>query len=189
MSRELDYLLSRFVKASSLSGGPLRQAMGEIVEDFVEYVWVSVSRQYPNLQSRIVKGADEPITIFGSFKESVDRHCYINDKLVLAVECKTYLDKCYLQRADSDFSLLKENNKDFSSIIVSLQDSVAKDTFSYFMSRRNIDKIFFFSSVKRSSAPEKHISRNPEWLLENKIYDFINYIKNIFEEENKNGTH
>lgn len=111
------------------------------------------------------------------------------NKLVLAIECKTYLDKCYLQRADSDFSLLKENEKDFSSIIVSLQDSVAKDTFSYFMSRKNIDRVFFFSSIKRSSTPERHISRNPEWILESKVQDFVSYIINIFEEENKNDTY
>lgn len=83
MGKELDYLLSRLIRVSSLNGGPLRQGMGEIVENFVEYVWNNISKQYPNLQSKIAKGTDEPITIFGSFKESVDKHCYIITSLFL----------------------------------------------------------------------------------------------------------
>lgn len=91
-----------------------------------------------------------------------------------------------MQRADSDFSLLKENNN-FRAIVISLQDSVAADTYSFFVRRGNIDRIFYLSNVKRNSSPEKHISRNPEWLLEEKITNFVDYIKNQFEEEYKNA--
>lgn len=187
MSKELNYLLSLLKGAAVLKGGALRAAMGKIVEDFTEYIWNEVAKEFPTLDSLMIRGEKSPITIFGSFKESVDKHCYINGKLVLAVECKTYLDKCYLQRADSDFSLLKENNN-FISVIVSLQDSVAQDTLSYFMTRKNINKVFFLSNIKRCSMPDKHISRNPEWILEEKITELVNFIKQIYEEENKNAT-
>lgn len=186
---EYDWLLSQLKKASILSGGLLRKKMGEIVEQFVEIVWNNVSKDYPTLEAKIVKGESAPIPIYGSFSESVDRHCFINGKLVLAIECKTYLDKCYLQRADSDFSLLKEK-EDFTSIIVSLQDSISKDAFSYFLNKRNVEHVFFFSNEKRSSTPNKHISRNPDWISRNKINIFIDFVKTIFETEAyKNGTY
>lgn len=118
MSKELNYLLSLLKGAAVLKGGALRAAMGKIVEDFTEYIWNEVAKEFPTLDSF----------------------------------------------------------------------SVAQDTLSYFMTRKNINKVFFLSNIKRCSMPDKHISRNPEWILEEKITELVNFIKQIYEEENKNAT-
>lgn len=55
MSKELEFLLSYLQEAKKLSGGPLRARMGDLVENFVEYVWNNVASNYPNLQSTIIK--------------------------------------------------------------------------------------------------------------------------------------
>ena len=47
------------------------------------------------------------------------------------LHCKTYLDKCYMQRADSDFNIMKMSNNAFKAIIVSLEDSVKSDSFNF----------------------------------------------------------
>ncbi len=179
MNKVISFLFEQLEEAKLLSGGPLRAKMGTIVEDFVDQAWAQLSKKYPNVSAEIKVGSKSPITIYNSFKESVDRHCYINGELVLAIECKTYLDKCYLQRADSDFNLMK-GSKHFFSCILSLQNSVNEDTLKYFLSRGNIDEVFFFSDKKRDSQAENHICRNPQFLDEEKILIFLNKMEDFF---------
>lgn len=179
MNKVISFLFEQLNEAKELSGGPLRAKMGTIVESFVDRAWAGLCEKYPNVPAEIKIGSKSPITIYKSFKESVDRHCYINGKLVFAIECKTYLDKCYLQRADSDFSLMKSSEQ-FSSCILSLQNSVNEDTFEYFLSKGNIDNVFFFSDKKRDSKAENHICRNLQFLDEEKILAFLNKMEEFF---------
>lgn len=178
-----ELLIEALNEASPLSGGKLRQVMGAIVEDLVEVIWNNFSEKYPEAKATICKGDTTPIKIIdcynNSIEESVDRHCYINGKLVLAIECKTYLDKCYLQRADSDFNLMKTSNN-FKGIIVSLQDSIAEESYNFFMNRGNVDKVFYLADGKRNSASDKHISRNTDKIKKEYIANLVNYIENFF---------
>lgn len=185
----VDEIFSLFIEslqeASSLEGGPLRKRMGEIVEELVEYIWNNLSDKYPNVKAKICIGSDSPIkiidTLGNSIEESVDRHCYINDQLVLAIECKTYLDKCYLQRADSDFNLMKTNHN-FQSIIVSLQDGIGKDAYNFFMNRGNVNKVYYLADGKRNSSRDKHISRNTDKIHKEYLKTLINDIERFFIE-------
>lgn len=101
---------------------------------------------------------------------------------IAAIECKTYLDKCYLQRADSDFHLLKSSNS-FLSIILSLQNSVSKNSEMFFLDQENIDNIFYLADVKRSS--ERHISRHSEWIGFEKVKIFIDFIRSLENKKNE----
>lgn len=179
MNKAISFLFEQLNEAKELNGGPLRAKMGTIVENFVDQAWALLCEKYPNVPAEIKIGSKKPITIYKSFKESVDKHCYINGQLVLAIECKTYLDKCYLQRADSDFNLMK-GSEQFFYCILSLQNSVNEDTFEYFLSRGNIDGVFFFSDKKRDSKAENHICRNLQFLDKEKIFTFLNKMEEFF---------
>lgn len=147
-----EYLLEHLVEVSEYVGGTQRTLMGELVENFVDFIWEKIQDKYNDSSSKITVGSTKPIKVVSpsgySIAESVDRHIYINRKIVAAIECKTYLDKCYLQRADSDFALLK-TNENFASIILSLQNACSENSFNFFLDRGNIDKIFILSNVKK----------------------------------------
>lgn len=103
-------------------------------------------------------------------------HLYINDIPIIFAECKTYLDKCYLDRANSDLFHLRKINDNIRCIIVSLENAVSTNAENYFKDLGNIDKIFYLVDGKRSS-------KKPVWKKEyykpiNKIVlnNLINYI-------------
>lgn len=164
-----------------LTGGALRTAMGDIVENLVEKIWRDLCEKYPLIDAYICKGVSCPLIITdkegNQITESVDRHCYINGKLVAAIECKTYLDKCFMQRADSDFNLMKSSNE-FKAYVVSLEDAVATSSFNFFMNRKNIDNVFYLADSKRNS--KKHISRNREAIKSEYVDSLIQELEKFF---------
>lgn len=181
------YLIEKLTEASTLDGGPQRKVMGDLMEDLTTFIWNEVAKEYPTLKSEIVVGSTCPYKIVddkGNYiEESVDRHCYINDKLVLAVENKNYVDKCFMQRADGDFNLMKSGvNNNFKGIIIALQDGIAKNSYDFFMNRGNIDNVYYLADGKRNSKYEKHISRNLDKVNIDKIQKLVDDIVKIFEE-------
>ena len=179
-----NYINNELNNASTLTGGPLRQVMGELVENMIDLIWQEMQKKYPNVNSKITVGKKTPIKITnkgGSIEESVDRHGFINGKMVIGIECKTYLDKCYLQRADSDFALMKEG-ADFEAIIVSLENAVSDNAFNFFMNRNNIDNVFYLADGKRKSGIDNHISHNRERINKEKIAILVDKIEGYFKE-------
>lgn len=176
-----NFLMKELEGASAYSGGELRTAMGGIVEHLTDLIWGELQKKYPQVDAKIVPGPTSPLTITdgcGNYiTESVDRHCYIDGQLVLAIECKTYLDKCFMQRADSDFHLMKTSNS-FDAIIVSLENAIADISYNFFMNQHNIDQTFFLSDVKRNSA--RHISRHRENIKFLLIEPLINKMESYF---------
>lgn len=174
-------LLYKLEQASTLSGGPLRQEMGDMVETFTDEIWNFLCEKYPHVNAEIRKGPTDPIKIVdkdgNSITESVDRHCYINNKLVLAIECKTYLDKCFMQRADSDFHLMKTSNN-FEAIIVAFENAAAENAFNFFMNQKNINNVYFLADSRRNSA--RHISRNRDHIKPELINSFVTKLESYF---------
>lgn len=174
-------LICKLEKVSILSGGALRQEMGDMVEKLTDEIWNSLCEKYPYVNAEIRRGPDDPIQIVdddgNSITESVDRHCYINGKLVLAIECKTYLDKCFMQRADSDFHLMKTSN-DFEAIIVAFENAAAENAFDFFMNRKNINNVYFLADSRRNS--NRHISRNREHVKSELVNNFIAKLESYF---------
>lgn len=185
MNEIKNFILEQFEIERKLDeGGKIRQFSGEIVENVSEMIWNLLSSKYPEVNAQIYTGKDKPYKIVdpdGNYiNESVDKHCYINGKLVLAIECKTYLDKCYMQRADSDFNLLKSYNKDFDAIIISQENAIGDNSFNFFLNRKNIDKVYYFADGKRNSAKLKRIYYNPDRLNDDLILTLINDMEKYF---------
>jgi hypothetical protein len=187
-----EFIYNKFDLLQSLedkpnSGGQIRHHSGILVEDLVSFIWNVVVKNYPNKTLRIIHGKDEPIKlvnkkgdVVGKLNESVDRHCFINDKLVAIIECKTYLDKSFMQRADSDFALIKTGLETKpTSMIVSLENAVADSAFNYIMNVGNIDNVFFFSKVKRNSAKNKRIYKHKDRILDVLILNLITKVEEI----------
>lgn len=182
VDKTYNFIMNKLDEASVLSGGPQRTVMGNLVENMIDFIWGQMQIKYPNVNSKIVVGKSMPITIInsgGSIQESVDRHCYINNRIVACIECKTYLDKCYMQRADSDFALMKEG-ADFDGIIISLENAIGDNSFNFFIHRNNIDFVFYLADGKRNS--KNHISRHTEKINKEKIAIFVDKIESYFKE-------
>lgn len=133
--------------------GDYRAYSGATVEKLVDLSFELVGKEFPDLNIECLIGTKNPISISDgkyTIKESVDRHIYINGKLVCAVECKSYLDKCFLQRADSDFSLMK-SGKEFKSVVLALEDNIDDNSKAFFLNRKNVENIFILYTGKRRS--------------------------------------
>lgn len=169
------------------SGGKTRSLSGETVEKIIDIIWSELGQEFPLMNLNITNGKNTPVLVknsdlegtVSSVKESVDRHCFINNDLILAIECKTYLDKPYMQRASSDFELMRRSTSNFKSSIVSLQDSVNNETYNFWMNEGYIDKVFFLSDVKRNSAKEQRIYYHIDWLNQKALSSLIDYMREV----------
>ena len=91
----------------------------------------------------------------------VDWHVYKNNKMVKAIESKTYLDACYLKRAVMDFIELEQSPEvpdDVEYAVFAGQNACGKDAFAYYpaffkkITGKEV-KIFFVNpNRKRSSS-------------------------------------
>jgi len=166
------------------TGGKIRDISGKITETLVEMIWNFLAENHPEVNAEIFVGSEKPYKVInpnGHFiEESVDRHCYINGKLVLAIECKTYLDKCYMQRADSDFDLMKSYDNNFKGIIVSIENSIADNSYNFFMDRGKIDNVYYLATGKRNSSKLKKICYHEERIQHELILTLINDIEKFF---------
>lgn len=180
-----NYLNNRFDEEEKLTGeGAVRNFAGETVEKLATLVWEEVGVNYPKLNSKITVGKKTPYKITdveGNYiNESVDRHCFINGEFILAIECKAYLDKCYLQRADSDFNLMKTQTNTTAGIVLSIENSIAYMSEKFFLNRGNVDNIFYLATGKRNSGKEQKINKHRDRISRDLIFMYVNYINDIY---------
>ena len=104
------------------------------------------------------------------------------DNPIIFSECKTYLDKCYFDRANSDFKHFKNIDNNKKCIVVSLENGIAPNAENYFMDQGNTDKIFYLVDGKRTS--KKPIWKNEFYKPINieVLSNLINYIDNIIKQ-------
>jgi hypothetical protein len=137
------------------AGGKVRQKNGNLVESMVKIIIQELCKLNNINEYKITGKSEDSIRITsknGYIDASVDVHMSINNKSVLFSECKTYLDKCYLDRANSDLLHFKKLDKNNSCIIVSLENAVATNAENYFLDEGNIDRIFYLVDGKRSGS-------------------------------------
>ena len=186
--RVKEYLTERFIvlKQYELNkqAGKLRAGSGITVEGMIDLIWNALASKYPEVNSRITVGRLTPVVVVDEdgeeIRESVDRHCFIDDEMVAAIECKTYLDKCYMQRASDDFKLMKTQLPNLQGIIVSLEDSIAANSFDFIMNKGYINKNFFLATGKRNSAVECRIYNTAYRIQDDRILALINYLEGYF---------
>lgn len=140
----------------------------------------AVGKLYENLCYKIVNEVDPSLKILKNdylslysksrkFKLDniqVDWHVYKDNKLVLIIECKTYLDVCYLKRAIDDFETIRKIKPDVPAIIFAGQDAVGKDTWGYYREEYEFDTFFVNQSKKRSSSKPIFKTQDPLDLTE-----------------------
>lgn len=164
--------------------GKLRAGSGATVEGMIDLIWSHLATRYPEVNARITTGRATPVMIVDEdgeeISESVDRHCFIDNEMVLAIECKTYLDKCYMQRASDDFKLMKTQLPNLQGIIVSLEDSIAANSFEFIMNKGYVNQNFFLAIGKRNSAVERRIYNTGHRIQNDKILTLVNYLEGYF---------
>ena len=165
-----------------ISKGGVRAFSGKHIETLTKRIMKWCLNNHGITNFEIIKGdvRGKGIMIYndgGSVSIGVDWHLFIDNELVLTVECKSYLDKCYLQRAESEFRSIKEHSKNVKTLIVSGELGVGESTLGYFMALGTVDKSLYLCDGKRSSMKPvwkeeffKHINRDS---LES-VIDYIN---------------
>jgi hypothetical protein len=131
-------------------GGILRSEKGTFVEKsckkLIELSWLALGgeKEQISFEKQIVKVplnksylnniANEQVRnwIKENIKDfyynlKVDVHTYINDKFVLAVECKTYTENAMLKRILVDFSLLQKTSPELSCVLFQLESQLGGD--------------------------------------------------------------
>ena len=167
-------LVSKYSGGSNV-GGKIRQSMGDLGEELAKVAWMEVAKLYAEVSKPIEpkKGETDKKRCVNkngnTYDAHVDKHCYIEDKFVLAIESKSYLDSCYYARASSDFRLLKEYyNASLICVVLSIEDAAKESSKKFIEDEGWIDATFILTEGKRSSA-------KPIW--NKKFYKKLNYEK------------
>lgn len=144
------------MKTMSYTGGQQRKIRGEFVENLVGQVIEKICN-YIGLQNYAVKYREKLMlkSVNGYTKShGVDVHVYIHDEFALAIECKSYLDACYYDRACVDLHLIKQYcGSHVKTMIVSLENSIEENTKLFYDDLFNepVDNVCLLSSYTRSS--------------------------------------
>ena len=135
----------------------------------------AVGRLYENLCYNIIKEVDPSLTILkndyltlhsksGQFKLDkiqVDWHVYRGSELLLIVECKTYLDLCYLKRAIDDFETIRKIKGNVPAIVFSGQDGVSDDAWGFYRDEYEFEPFFVNVTKKRDCKKPIFKTRDP----------------------------
>jgi hypothetical protein len=167
-------LASSYAKKKKM--GFVRSTMKDVVEGMLDLIWQNeiggACKKNDYVASTSKSGA--------VLKFQVDRHLYVDDKLVALGECKAYLDRCFMERASSDFSRIKNGVKEKpKTFILALEDAVGKTAFQYYMDEGHIDNVFYLCDGKRS--PIKPIWRSEFYkpINEKKLDQFITFVQRM----------
>ncbi len=87
-----------------------------IVQDYID-----------NMQDNEIKQYIQKNISDYTFKCSVDKHVYIDNTFVLAVECKAYAENAMLKRILVDFHLLKTMHPDLQCVLLQLESQLGGD--------------------------------------------------------------
>lgn len=168
-------------------GGKIRQAMGDLGENLAKVVWLEVAKLYADISNPIEpkRGEDDIKKCISKrgypYDAHVDKHCYIKDKFVLAIESKSYLDSCYYTRASADFRLLKEYyDPKLICIVLSIEDATKESSRLFIEDEGWIDGTFILADGKRTSAKPIWNKKFLKKLNHTKIAVLIEYIDKIF---------
>lgn len=173
-----EYHQQHHLELENSSGGQQRGSRGALVEELVKKIWEGLGEG----RSAVLQQKHEIYfdSIDMSIKIGCDVDCYKDEELACIVECKAYLDKCYLERAISDFRYLNEVTK-VPKIVVTLEDAIAKNTYEI-LKQLNLDifdGMYVLCQGKRNSNKPMY---KPEYLkpIEPELFNnLINFFKEI----------
>jgi hypothetical protein len=165
-------LASYYAKRSEM--GMVRSTMKESVEGLLDLIWTT-ERGGDSKKNDFI----ESVSTGGySLKFQVDRHLYDKTGSMVKIgECKAYLDRCFMERASSDFGrILNGVDSKPATFIIALEDAVGTTAYNYYMDEGNIHKVFYLCDGKRS--PKKPIWREQFYkpINETKLIEFVKFI-------------
>ena len=131
-------------------GGVVRMAKGGLqeylTEEIVKLAWESIGGNpfqlsinskkvtIPIKDSYIMSIGDEEIRkhiqahkVSYKYKLSVDKHIFIKNKFVIAIECKAFTENAMLKRILVDFMLLKTKYPDLKTLLFQLESQLGGD--------------------------------------------------------------
>ena len=177
INKYIDFYESKLKEAAFYANkkemGFVRSTMKESVEGLLDLIWTTetngISKKNDFIDCHSKSGC--------KLKFQVDRHLYLNNGLVSIGECKAYLDRCFMERASSDFGrIIRGLETRPVSFILALEDAVGKDAYTFYMDEGTIDRVFYLCDGKRS--PLKPIWKQKFYkpINKNKLEDFIKFI-------------
>jgi len=169
------------------TGGKIRQSMGDLGENLSGLVWFEIAKLYSDISKPILplKGEKDKKKCTNkngnTYDAHVDKHCYIGDKFILAIEAKSYLDSCYYARASSDFRLLKEYyDKNLTCIVLSIEDAAKESSKRFVEDEGWVDETFILTNGKRSSAKPIWNKKFYKKIDHEKLAKFIEYVDKLY---------
>jgi hypothetical protein len=170
----------------SNEGGKRRKIMGDLGEEISQRIFEYCLNILNIKNAKVYRGSDKKIMCKidddSYFEAQVDKHVEIEDFLRIICEAKTYLDKTYVERASSDFNIIRKYNergdKKIFSYIISLQDCIKKETLSFFMKDGHIDNVFILMDLKRQATKPIWNPKFRKTINLDKLYDCIYIITN-----------
>ena len=168
-------------------GGKIRQSMGDLGEALARVAWMEIAGLYTDISKPVEpkKGELDKKKCTnkegGTYDAHVDKHCYIDDKFVLAIESKSYLDSCYYARASSDFRLLKQYyDTNLICVVLSIEDAAKESSKRFIEAEGWIDATFILTDGKRSSAKPIWNKRFYKKLNHEKVGKLLDFIDKLF---------
>ena len=172
---------NKIYEESENGGGKVRQANGDLVEKMFKRIAYLVCNMNGFNSVKITGKKDDSIRIHsksgGYIDASVDVHVIVPETVSFFAECKTYLDKCYLDRASSDLKHFKKPDTKNVCFIISLENAVSKNSETYFLDEGYIDNIFYLVDGKRSSAKPIWKKDHFKPLNKSKVMELINCVE------------
>jgi len=175
----IDFFESKLDEASYYASkkkmGMVRSTMKDSVELLLDLIWTKEKKGHSKKNDFVESHSKNGHTL----KFQVDRHLY-TENLIGLCECKAYLDRCFMERASSDFGRIKngivEKPKTF---ILSLENAISDNAFNYYFDEGNIDNVFYLLDGKRN--PKKPIwkAKYRKTINETSLNEFVSFIKNI----------
>jgi hypothetical protein len=186
--QELNLIIEEYCNIAWVSneGGKRRKLMGDLGEIISQKIIEYCIKISGIENSKVYRGGEKKIMCkrndYAYFEAQVDKHVEINGELRVICESKTYLDKTYVERASSDFNIIKKYNKigdkRIFSYIISLQDCVKKETLSFFMMDGHIDNVFILMDNKRNGDKPIWDPKYRKTINLDKLYNCIYIITN-----------
>lgn len=178
MKKYIDFYEKNLKLASSYAKknqkGFVRSTMGSLVENMLDMIWADAIGGPSKKNDYVISKSKSGIKL----KFQVDRHLYTPDNSLVALgECKAYMDRCFMERASSDFSRITRNlSHKPTTFILALEQAAGKDAFQYYMDEGHIDHVFFLCDGIRS--PQRPIWDSQFYKPINKklLSSFIDFI-------------
>ena len=165
--------------------GMVRSTMGTMVENWVTVIFNHINSQFNN-RGEIRKGESDRITITNQYGTSigmqVDKHIYIDGELKCVVECKSYLDRSMMIRANDDIGRIKKYKEGVKGYIFSLENAVASKAQLFIEQEGILDGVFYLTHGKRSPIKQIWLSEHYKPLDINVLQSFTNSIQSLFED-------